>query len=263
MSSTRTHQNASQKMNKPRVSFGDVDLVHEVPCILRSGEALVLKNANSSTRNSTIYDSDKTKLWYSAQEFSKWRYEAARLVENVMMGRITTPPIVAPAAEIINDGSTKMQQQQQQHQTADDDHSVCLRGLERILRSKMDLSLSSTVDSVLRAQQIQRECGFRDEEELAEVGRRDSIISQQEALERALQDFQEAKRFYDASESLSLSSIRSTGSNSSKSKSYEDPFAFARSKRIGESSSRVKKLLRRTSRGIQWTLQWSGNNRLT
>ncbi|KAG7344941.1 hypothetical protein IV203_032472 [Nitzschia inconspicua] len=252
LTSTPSMSSTSSSRIEKRVSFSEVDSVHEVPCVLREGEVMVLKNANSSTRDTIT---DTSKLWYSARELSNWRLEAAQLVENVLTLHITatattttttgTPSTTTTTTTTTPVAPTAKVQQQKEP-------TVCLRGLERMIRTNTVASTPSTVHFVLSAQERQRESGILDEEEIAAAGKTYSDKSLEEAVERAQQDFDEAQRVRITSEMMaalySNSRSRSNGSDLNRSKRHRDSYA------------KVRHMLRKTGKGIQRTFLWSSNN---
>ncbi|KAG7370212.1 hypothetical protein IV203_027958 [Nitzschia inconspicua] len=238
---------STSSRNEKRVSFSKVDSVHEVPCVLREGEVMVLKNANSSTRDTIT---DTSTLWYSARELSNWRLEAAQLVENVLTLHVTATASSTTTPSTTTkpfDPTAKVQQQREP--------TVCLRGLERMIRTNTVASTPSTVHFVLSAQERQRESGILDEEEIAAAGKTYSDKSLEEAVERAQQDFDEAQRVRITSEMMAA-----LYSNSRKYPSRSNGSDSNRSKRHRDSYAKVRHMLRKTGKGIQRTFLWSSNN---
>jgi hypothetical protein len=216
MASTTKSPATSIQKGARSVSFRDVEFIHEIPCILREGEVLANKTKNDASLVDTISESDKSKLWYTDEDISRWRDDASHLVANFLRGRNTSNIIVPPH----------------------DEQVVCLRGLEHLVHSEMDNTTFSTVDVVLIAQRQQQKRGFRDEVEIAAACSIISANSQRDAIERARKDFEVAQRDHDVSDRHA--SLTKTHSN--------QEWESARPKRRRNSCNSMLRMFRRTNR---------------
>jgi hypothetical protein len=208
-STTKNHPITLSK----RVSFND----DEAPCTVR-------EEVISSIDRYAISDTDKSKLWYSEQEFSLWRSDAASLVSNFLSGKNAT------TTDLLSGLKTSSPHPHHEPQT-------CLRGLENMLGADKDERAASALDAVLVAQRRQKRRGFRDDAEIAAAYSSIASRSQREAMERALKDYEEAKRHHDASEVCLTTNI-----------TLNKEWECARPKRHHNSRTRMLHLFRRNKR---------------
>jgi hypothetical protein len=205
-----------------RVSFGDEHAIQAIVSFNR-------QDSTSTSTNDSLPESDKSDLWYTDQDFSRWRSEAASLVNHILMER-SSASLLRTGAENSHKGPL-----------------ICFRGLEHMLHGNDDTT-SSTVDTVLVTQRRQRRRGFCDEEELAVVSSTLSSRSQQEAIERARQDFEEVERDYHA-----LRRCNSATTDSSCNNFLNQPQECTLPKRGRGAYTRIVRMLRRGKRNAMIT----------
>ena len=170
------------------VSFNDELTIHEIPCILRHGERLVLKGALSNGQ--PIMDWEKARLWFTPRELQLTKREAQRDVEDVLRGRIAIEkPVGEETAPTLDESTSTVE--------CPEEPAICLRGLELLYSPIRGISPRVTyVDEVLIQQSRHEADQIVDDEAIANAGRMFSRASQEEAIERAQEDYLEATRIH-------------------------------------------------------------------
>ena len=174
------------------VSFNDDPTIHEIPCVLRHGERLVLKGSVNNPQ--PIMDYEKARLWFTPRELQMTKQEAQRDVDDVLKGRVAMEKHPGEETAPTLDESTSTAASAS---APYEDHAICLRGLELLYSPIRGISPRVTyVDEVLIQQSRQQADRIEDDEAIANAGRQYSKASREEAIERAQDDYLEATRIH-------------------------------------------------------------------